>query len=330
MPKLVNRQVVINTIEDGVRQGLVALRYAPPAGGEEWFWHSPIEGVVDWADFADVWLPAKASLNKVHSAAVVPTALAGLWPDDGTPVKLSAMCAWFDGTKAFDEIAQPGYPPEKRPIPKAEYKLVHQAVAQAVARGEIWLVFGNDSVLNEKPTDLQLDPDANLFRPPARLRTMDLLPGALAGAWGGTPPKTTVGKLYGEVKRQKGRPWPTRQFIEVLNEAVNQGMLVRSAAGPDFGSATTDADRELRLPAPGTPTPTPIPPKAHGVRESNEAAMGLAQLQDFVEDSAPRLTKLLAGAAPEFMVKIRMKGKTAGDLSAANEILKKIDPDWTF
>ena len=42
MPKLVNRQVVINTIEDAVRRGLVALRYMPPGGGDEWFWHSPI------------------------------------------------------------------------------------------------------------------------------------------------------------------------------------------------------------------------------------------------------------------------------------------------
>jgi len=36
----------------------------------------------------------------------------------------------------------------------------------------LWLVFGNDSVLGEKPTDLQLDPDANLLRPPTKLRAM--------------------------------------------------------------------------------------------------------------------------------------------------------------
>jgi len=36
-------RVVINTVEDAVRRGLVALRYMPPGGGEEWFWHSPIE-----------------------------------------------------------------------------------------------------------------------------------------------------------------------------------------------------------------------------------------------------------------------------------------------
>jgi hypothetical protein len=329
MPKLVNRQVVINTIEDAVRRGLVALRYMPPGGGEEWFWHSPIEGVVDWADYSEVWLPSRATVNKVHPAAVVPAALAGLWPSEDSPVKLSAVCAWFDGAHEFDEVVQPGYPAEKRPIPIADYRLVHQAVAQAVTRGDVWLVFGNDSVLGEKPTDLQLDPDANLLRPPTRLRAMDLMPGALAGAWTGTPQKTTVGKLYAELKVQRGRPWPSRQFIDVLNEAVNQGMLVRTTSGPEFASVTVDADRELKLPAAGS-VAAPPPPKTPGARETTEVAMDLAQLQDFVEESAPALTKLLAGAAPEFAVKIKLKGKAPTDLTKANEVLKKVNPDWQF
>jgi hypothetical protein len=95
---------------------------------------------------------------------------------------------------------------------------------------EVWLVFGNDSVLGEKPSDLQLDPVASLLRPPTRLRAMDLLPGALPTAWNGKPERTAVGQIYSELKNQKGRPWPTRQFIDVLNEAVNKGILVRVAA----------------------------------------------------------------------------------------------------
>jgi Protein of unknown function (DUF499) len=330
MPKLVNRRVIIDTIEEAVRRGLLALRYLPPGGGEEWFWHCPIEGIVEWADFSEVWLPGKATLNRVHSAAVLPPVLAGLWPDDDSSVKLSSVCAWFDGTQAFDEVAQPGYPPEKRPIPKADYKLVHQAVAQAVSLGEIWLVFGNDSVLGEKPTELQLDPNANLLRPPARLRAMDLLPGALAAAWSGKPETTTVGKLYAELKAQRGKPWPTRQFIEVLNEAVNQGMLVRTTGGSDFTSVNTDSERELHVPATGVSTPPPMPPASAGANETTEVALDLAQLQDFVEESAPALTKMLAGAAPEFLVKIRLQGKKPASLAEANDLLKKIHPDWRF
>jgi len=329
MPKLVNRQVVITTIEDAVRRGLVALRYMPPGGGEEWFWHGPIEGVVDWADYSEVWLPAKATLTKVQPAAVVPGALTGLWPTDDSPLKLSTLCAFFDGAHAFDELAQPGYPPEKRPIPKADYKLVHLAVAQAVAKGELWLVFGNESVLGEKPSELQLDPDAMLLRPPTRLRAMDLLPGALAGAWSEKPSKTTVGKLYSELKVQKVRPWPTLQFIEVLNEAVNQGMLVRGVAGPEYSSVTVDSARELKLPPTGTPPPPPRPPPV-GPKETSEISLDLAQLQDFVDEGASALTKMLAGATPEFAIKIRLKGKTPANLAAVNEVLKKINPDWKF
>jgi len=115
-----------------------------------------------------------------------------------------------------------------------------------------------------------------------------------------------------------------------LNEAVNQGVLVRGAAGPEFGSVTTDIDRELRLPPAGTSIPTHPPIKSPGVRESSEASMDLAQLQDFVEEGAPTLTKLLAGATPEFCVKIKLKGKTPLDLSKANDLLKKVNPDWQF
>jgi hypothetical protein len=158
---------------------------------------------------------------------------------------------------------------------------------------------------------------------------MDLLPGALGSAWSGTPESTTVGKLYTELKVRKGRPWPTRQFIDVLNEAINQGILVRSSGGPDFTSLNVDSERGLRLPAKGTSTPPPKPPPT-GANETTEAALDLAQLQDFVEEGAPALTKILAGATPEFAIKIRLKGKKPSNLTGANEILKKINPDWKF
>lgn len=60
-------------------------------------------------------------------------------------MKLSHLCAWFDGAHAFEEVTQPDYPPESRSIPKADYKLVHQAVAYAVNEGQLWLVLGNES-----------------------------------------------------------------------------------------------------------------------------------------------------------------------------------------
>ena len=158
---------------------------------------------------------------------------------------------------------------------------------------------------------------------------MDLLPGALSAAWGGTPPKTTVEKLYTELRNQKGRPWPARQFIEVLNEAVHQGILVRGSGGTDFSSVSVDGTRELLVPKeaapPRTPKTTPGSPM-----ESSEATMDLSKLQDFVDERAPALAKLLAGASPEFLVRIRLKGKMPANMAVANELLKSIHPGWEF
>ena len=61
------------------------------------------------------------------------------------------------------------YPPEARAIPQVAVAEVHKAVTQAVKAGDLWLVFGNDSVWQEEPTALQLDATAKVFRRPAVL-----------------------------------------------------------------------------------------------------------------------------------------------------------------
>ena len=103
---------------------------------------------------------------------------------------------------------------------------------------------------------------------------------------------------------------------------------MRSAGGPEFGSLPADGKRELLVPKEAPPTPRPPPPSS--ARETSEVTLGLGDLQDFVEESAPALTKLLAGASPEFAVRVRLKGKAPADLAAANEVLKKINPEWKF
>ena len=116
----------------------------------------------------------------------------------------------------------------------------------------------------------------------------------------------------------------------MLNEAINQGIIVRAAGGPEFASVTGDAGRELRLPAASISPAAAKPSVSTGVNETTEAALDLTQLQDFADGSAATLTKVLAGATPEFAVKIRLKGKRPSSLAAANEVLKKINPDWKF
>jgi hypothetical protein len=252
----------------------------------------------------------------------------GLWPADDTGVKLSVLCSWFDGNHTYEEKLHPDYPPELRPIPKADYKLVHQAVTKAVADGSLWLVLGNDSVFQTVPSAIQLDAEAMLFRPPQSLSAIDFLPNSLPTAWSDDPePKTTVETLYAAIKTSRGKPWPEKLFIDSLNSAVGQGFIHRVSGTGAIASLHHDGKVkiEIRKEAP----PPPPPPVIPGRIMTNTVTLSPAEVQTLGEEIA-QLTKALAGCDPQVEARISIKFKTDKNLSKANEILDKIKQKWKF
>jgi hypothetical protein len=326
LPKLLSQRTVLNTIEDAVRRGVLAVRCTRSDGSEQWFWRSGID-IADWEKSAEAWLPAQATLNALSSAAVLPDALAGLWPKGDQGVKLADLYSWFDGNHAYEEETQPGYPAESRPIPQADYNIVKKAVSKAVQEGGLWLVYGNDSVFQDAPTAIQLDADAMLYRPPAPLAAIDLLPSALANAWSTeNEPKTTVASLYADLKVTRGKPWPPKAFVDSLNAALGQGFIHRGNGSGPVTSLQQDGNVSLtiRIEAPKAPEPSQIP---SGRRASSLAVLGIGEVQDLA-DQVHALTKPLAGLEPQIEVRITIASKNGGDLSSANKILSKIKAGW--
>lgn len=328
LPKLLSAKTVQNTIDDAVQRGVLALRCPRSDGSEQFFWRSRID-VAEWVKTGEAWLPASATLNNLTPSAVLPDSLPGLWPNDDSPVKLSEMYTWFDGEHSYQEQTEPGYPSEARPIPKVEFNLVKKAVAKAVEAGALWLVFGNDSVLGESPTGLQLDADACLYRPPEPLKAIQFLPANLPGAWSNeAEPIAAVLGIYGEIKAKSGKPWPTRQFLETLNAAIGQGFLRRVTGSGPVSSLQHDGSIELiiKSEAPKPIEPTPIAP---GRRASSLAVLNVAEVQDFA-DQIHALTKLLAGCDPQIEIRISLKDRGDANLPDASEILEKIKVGWKF
>jgi hypothetical protein len=326
LPKLLSAKTVLNTIEDAVRRGILAVRCTRSDGSEQWFWRSSID-IADWGKTAEAWLPNKASLNVLTTGAVLPASLPGLWPKNDDGVKLSVLYSWFDGTHFYEEKTQPDYPPEPRPIPAVDYQIVKKAVAKAVEDGSLWLVYGNDSVHFETPTDIQMDADSLLYRPPTTLASMDLLPHSLPDAWSKeTEPKATVGSLYSAIKMSRGRPWPSKLFLDGLNSALGQGFIHRAAGGGPITSVQQDGAVELTIKseAPKPPDPTPIQP---GRRSSSLAVLSVGEVQEFA-DHIHELSKRLAGLEAQIEVRMTIKSKTDADLSEANVVLNKIKAGW--
>jgi hypothetical protein len=328
LPKLLSPQTVTNTVADAVQRGVLALRHVRPDGSEQWFWRCKIE-VADWEKSGEAWLPSKAVLNSLSARAVLPESLPGLWPAEPAGVELTTLCSWFDGKQAFQEVTQPGYPPEARPIPQVAVAEVHKAVAQAVKAGDLWLVFGNDSVWLEEPTALQLDATAKVFRRPPALNAIELLPGALKDAWSTeTEPKTTVGKLYAELKKAKGNPWPPKAFINTLGEAVGRGLVARVSGSGPLVSLAADGKVELAVKASAAAAAAPTE-GTPGRKLSARVSLSPGELQNLA-DGASTLAKSLAGCDVQFEVAVSVKTKSGMDLKVANDVLGKVKGGWSL
>ncbi|MBX9723630.1 MAG: DUF499 domain-containing protein [Candidatus Obscuribacterales bacterium] len=331
LPKLLREKTVLNTIEDAVKRGLLALRCPRADGSEVWFWRGNID-MPDWAHTGEAHLPSSATLNALSPAAVVPGTLPGLWPSNGSGAKVSTIFSWFDGAHYFDEVTEPGYPPEPRPIPTVQYTVVKGAISKAIEQGALWLVFGTDSVFAQKPTELQLDPDAMLYTPPRSLAAIDLLPGNLPDAWTqDSEPQTTVEKVYASLKIKEGRPWPGKKFIETINASLGQGFMRRVSGNGQILDLEKDGNVALIVKSdqPAPPTLRPEPITAGGRRGTSMAKLSVAEIQDFA-DTVSDVMKTLAGCEPEIEVRVTIQSKNPADLEAANKILENIKKDWKF
>ena len=328
LPKLLSGKTVLNTIENAVQRGVLAVCCVRADQSKAWFWRSTID-VADWGKTAEAWLPGQATLNALSSAAVLPTALLGLWPKTDDGVRLSDVYAWFDGAHFYEEETQPGYPAESRPIPKVDYTIVRKAVSRAIQDGALWLVFGNDSVILDEPTAIQLDAESLLFRPPAPLAAMDLLPVALPDAWTkDAEPRTTVSAIYAELKATRDRPWPPKLFLDSLNAALGQGFIHRANGNGPISSLLQESGIELMIrneaAKPKTTPPAQLPA---GRRGSRLAVLSISEIQ-YLAEQIHTLSKPLAGLDPQIEVRITVKTKVDGDFSQANSILNKIKAGW--
>jgi hypothetical protein len=258
--------------------------------------------------------------------ALLPESLPGVWPKDGSGLKLKDLCVAFDGSHTFEERYDETNV-EHRPIPRAALQVIHAAIAVAVRDRRLWLVFGTDSVHGEAPAPIQLDPEAMLYPPPSPLAVADLLPPSLPNAWtNAAEPRTTPGSLYAALKAARGRPWPPKSFLEVVNAAIGQGYFVRADGSGPISSLQHEGDVPLVI-RQGKPVIVEPPPIQPGRKFSNAVILDVGEVQS-LSDEISDLVTALAGMEPQIEVRVSIKTQAAQNYSAANEILERIKPDW--
>ena len=203
-------------------------------------------------------------------------------------------------------------------VPKAEGRIIEQAIHEAVKAGVVWFISGPISLYREEMPLGVLSDAATLNVPPAEVAPTALLPQNLPTAWSQTI--TTAAALNQALSLAHGSPLPWTVVLSAIDSAVRTGLLELAAdSGPwpcDWPGAGN-----VRLQVPERVTPPPPPD-----RRSAEAELEPSELQDLVEGLSDVL-KAGAGLNLRFVLRLEVRdgGPTRADrITKLNDILGKI------
>ncbi len=131
LPKMLNRQAILDTLVDGCQQGLFVLRQPRPDKTYRTFWRQKPDEVALKDAALEVVLPEYASLTDLAPDLLAHNALPSLWA--GMEIRLQQVYEYFSGQHVV-QVQKQGYA-EPVSIPKAEGPVVDAAVQEAVKKG---------------------------------------------------------------------------------------------------------------------------------------------------------------------------------------------------
>ncbi|OLS15779.1 MAG: hypothetical protein RBG13Loki_0616 [Promethearchaeota archaeon CR_4] len=331
LPKMLNRSAIAETIRSGCKGGQLILQLPRPDRSLRTFWRENLSET----EFADpsleVTLPENAMLTYLPPSLFKQGILPDLWEGEDLPVK--KIAGYFSGTYVA-KVQRDTYE-EHLPVPHAEEATIKSAVAQAVRSGDLWLINGPISVLNE---DFSLDiltEEAHLRSPPEQIHIDDILPPRLPQAWRGE--SATALTIYDALSKEKGILLPWSLIREALDKAISSGRIelaLESLPLPkDFALAGKVLLRLPRASPEKQPPEKPIKPFKPAPPRRNEYIAESSITQDEIQDLVeiiPEIMRAAVGLDLKFKIRIDLTG-TPPSLGEAvvkiNAILAKINKD---
>ena len=324
LPKMLNRQAIVDTIVRGCEEGYFVARLSRPDKSiHTWWRQAPPSQALDDPQL-DVVLPDKAELVGVPPNVLRPGAVDDLW--SSPQVTVAAIRAFFDGTHTVT-VSRSGYE-EPMPVPRVPPSVIDEAVRTGVKEGWLWLTSGPASLLGEDLPPALVTGDAVLQAPPEPISPLDLLPNSLTAAWQGG--RTDAMSLGVALSKKTGLTLPWLTVRDAIDAAFRGRMLERAPGSGDWPCQYSSASAiSIVVPAGGPAVAAPAPTVAGDTRASNAASLKPNQLQDLV-DVLPDLIKLSAGHDLTFRLAVEIKGKERPDdkvVAAVNKLFKDLDDE---
>ena len=303
LPKMLSYQGIIDTVVQGVRDGIWVAQMTRPDRTTKTFWRTEIDGNALSDPGLEVFLPESAILSEIEPALLGYQKLPELWTEDEIAVR--NVTSYFSGGHAVT-VPKEGYE-DTFFIPKCEPAAVEAAVAGAVERGLIWLTNGPASILGETVPDGVINPSATLHAPPEPIGGQELMETSIPEAW--KDRKTNALAIMTALSNQRGMtlPWST------VKSAIDSGIKARwIELSPESGTWPCDF--------PGARQVVIQAPDMEGVSDGRggynhnpkrtltaEATLEASGIQDLA-DQIPRITMAAVGSHLTFTIRVELSG----------------------
>ena len=323
LPKMLRSREILETVLQGVLDGIWVARVMRPDKTFKTFWRSVVDESVLRDPGLEVLLPESAGLSEIAPELLERGNLLGLWKE--SELSVQDVYDYFAGGHTVS-VPREGYE-ETMVVPKCEQASVETAVSQAVEQGTLWLTAGPASILGESMPAGVLSPSAMLRSPPERILVNELMAESIPGAWQDGRANALAIATALSHKAGTNLPW----FI--VRAAIEDGIRARwievSGEGAPWPCDVTGAQHVVFQ----VPERTDVREDPDGGFRTKpagqltaEAELEASGIQD-LSDQIPDIMKTAVGTGIKFTVRIELGGETPPDtdkLEKLNKILSEI------
>ena len=177
LPRLLGRRVFAETLQRGVTEGRIVLRFVRPDSSQHTYWRESLSAEDLSNRDLEIVPIAHAELHNLSPDLLRPERLSELWEGDNTSITVGAIRAFFGGED----------------VPKlASDEILFGAIRAAVEAGFLMARDQNRAYLEEAIPDAVLSDDLELFPPLARISGSEISQNSLPEAWEDGAPHLSV------------------------------------------------------------------------------------------------------------------------------------------
>ena len=318
LPKMLRSEEVLNTVVQGVREGIWVAQVMRPDQTVRTFWRTAIDETALKERSMEVYLPEFATLSELAPDLLECQKLPGLWTEKEMSVQ--DVYDYFAGDYTIS-LSKDGYE-ETLVTPKCEPDEIETAISQAVEKGVIWLTNGPASILNE-PIPAGVFGASAILRPsPENISLQELMAEGIPKAW--KDGNTNALAIMTALSALRGVTLPWFTVRSAIEDAIRARWLELSDSNILWPCDITGAQNViLQIPA-GKEIPKdgekPATDKPQGVLVA-EAILEANGIQDLA-DQIPEITKAAVGNELKFNVRVEFGGETVPDSEAVEKINK--------